>query len=127
MAWSYEALAQSEIESLTAEDAAARAELERCRLAEDPHGARAALDRIYAVDYQVTSLNQRIQNMQRSQAQQAPNPYGLSKDERDIAAQHPDPGMSVDAKERLYAYNKQRYQNLRGSGYRDELDLQGKR
>jgi hypothetical protein len=122
MAYSYESIMQAQAQDIEAELAEANAELEAARRVEDPSRVRAASREILRLTAEFRDLGQ-IANDFYSQQQQQPqgNRFGLSADEIDVAHSHPDPRMTNEQKQELYAHNRARYQHARATGaYRDD-------
>jgi hypothetical protein len=134
VAFTYQQIIEAEWQDLQAEHAAANAELEYARVAEDPHAVKAATNRLYDIDNRTRSLSERVQQMQR-QPQAMPGAEGMSS--RDVAlAKHyglsagdlsiaknwtNDSNLTDEAKVRTYVENRQRYRQARADGsYRDD-------
>ena len=124
MAYDHESVIKAQFVQLQADRAAAVAEYEAQRIAEDQYGTMSAADRILEMDSRVAALNRiadtYVAGQQRAQPQ---NKYGLSKDEQEVAhgLASGDRTMTNDQREQLYAQNRAKYQRMRASGeYRDD-------
>ncbi|WP_315806577.1 MULTISPECIES: hypothetical protein [unclassified Bradyrhizobium] len=124
MAWTYESILAAQAQRLEADRAQALAELEAARIYEDVSLMNTASDNLMRIDRDYAQLSRYATNM--VQQQQTPrNQFGLSDDEvaiaRTIGEGRRDLGLTDEARERLYAENKQKYQRMRATGeYRDD-------
>jgi hypothetical protein len=138
LAYSYQDILRSQFETLQADRAQANGELEAARLNEDAEGVNAAVERIYANDARMRSLNDAAMQMQR--AQQAPQPaagfgddvreehvelaqrYGLSPQQIGVAVNWTtDPHISDETKVKRYIENTHKLARMRQTGqYRDD-------
>jgi hypothetical protein len=124
MAYDHESVIKAQYVQLQADRAAAVAQYEADRIAEDQYGTMSAADRILEADSKLAALDRVATNyiagQQRGQPQ---NRYGLNADEVQIARGigGSDPKLSNDERERIYAENRGKYQRMRASGeYRDD-------
>jgi hypothetical protein len=122
MAYEYDQIIQAQAARLQAARAQATADLEAARHAEDPERVNQAADDILRLDADMDRLGNiasRFYSQQQARPQESK--FGLSNDEIDVARSHPDPHMTNEQKEELYARNRQRYQHMRATGqYRDD-------
>lgn len=124
MAYSYQAILESQYQSIAEEQAQAAAELEAGRIAEDAYRTKAAADRILDLDKSREMLDRRARGfVQSQQAQPQGNKYGLNNDEVQVARtlSAGSTTMTNDDRERIYAENRAKYRHQRATGeYRDD-------
>jgi hypothetical protein len=124
MAYDHKSVIEAQYQQLTADRAAAVAEYEAQRIAEDQYGTMSAADRILEADAKLAALNRIADTYVAGQQRAAPqNRYGLSKDEQEVAhgLASGDRTMTNDQREQVYAQNRAKYQRMRASGeYRDD-------
>jgi hypothetical protein len=124
MAYDHKSVIEAQYQQLTADRAAAVAEYEAQRIAEDQYGTMSAADRILEADSKLAALNRiadtYIAGQQRAQPQ---NKYGLNAEEQEVAhgLASGDRTMTNDQREQVYAQNRAKYQQMRRDGtYRDD-------
>jgi hypothetical protein len=144
MAYSYDEVIRSQVETWQAEYAAANAEMERCRTIEEPGAMHEAITRMYRAEQNLITLNSKIHGMQRAaQAQyssganfegmkrhqvELARKFGLNADEAAIAlASTSDPNVDDHTRMRDYYEGRQRRNEWRAAGNLDEIDMQGRR
>jgi hypothetical protein len=127
MAYEHESVIKAQYQQLTADRAAAVAEYEAQRIAEDQYGTMSAADRILEADAKLAALNRIADTyVAGQQSAQPQNRYGLSKDEQEVAhgLASGDRTMTNDQREQTYAENKQKLRHMRATGqYRDDQGL----
>jgi hypothetical protein len=124
MPYSYDDIMKYQAERLTAQRAAAVADLESARYREDAYAVSDAADTILKLDGDLERLG-RIANQHYSQqqAQQPRNRYGLSDAEVEVARgiAGSDPRLTNEQREEIYAREKQKLGYMRRTGqYRDD-------
>jgi len=124
MAYDHESVIKAQYVQLQADRAAAVAQYEADRIAEDQYGTMSSANAILEADSKLAALNRiadtYVAGQQRAQPQ---NRYGLNEDEVTVARglAKGDPKLSNDDRERIYAEQRARYQQARRDGtYRDD-------
>jgi hypothetical protein len=128
MAYTYDAIMQSQWERVQEESQGVAGLLEAARVAENSEEVHRYARRLLELDAEAAALGQRAQqyvaNQQNAQEYSAQNKYGLSPQEAEIARNSFGPikkngrmvDMSDDDKLRSYAFNKQKYRNMIADG-----------
>jgi hypothetical protein len=124
MAYDHADVIKAQYDRLTSERARAAGDYESARIDEDSHGVMSAADRIVEIDARIGALGQIANNYVAGQQRAQPtNKYGLSRDEVAVARSNGsgDPRLTNDDRDRIYAEQKSRYQQMRRDGsYRDD-------
>lgn len=126
MAYSHQQIIDAKYESLAAEYATAERDLEVARHNEEPTDVMQASDRILDVIHRTRALDEIRNNFARQQQAPQRSKYGLNEDEIQIARglASGDSSMTNDDRERSYAEQKAKLQQMRRDGtYRDDQGM----
>ena len=124
MPFEHDAIINAQAEVLAARHARAMGEYESARQLDDGEATLAAADQLVEVQARIAALNlikQQQSNMQAMAQAAAPNRYGLSPEEIDIAHKsYTERGdrsdLTRDQKEQLYAQQKAKLQHMKRTG-----------
>lgn len=127
MAFKHDDVINAQFENLQAQRAEIGRDYEAARLSEDSDMVMHHANRYLQVEQQLAALDRIAGNwagqQQQLRQQQQYNPYGLTKDEMDVARtiDGGNPKLSDADRQRIYAENRARLQQMRRDGtYRDD-------